>query len=136
MLYTECTLERLQELLARSLALFTIEIECELEPYEIEILRNLDFDRVRRYQYPDGFLYFQYRIDVFLVEGRSVSLNEQTALVTYILQYLWLHHVPAVAACDFENQLPNSSCYFNIRSMLKPRTNRMTFNSKPLAFVA
>jgi len=78
---------------------------------EVEILKNLDFDSVKCQQFPDGFLYFCQRIEIFPDESKRVSLENQIALVSMLLKYLWSQGVPAVAACDYEDQLPNNGGY-------------------------
>lgn len=78
---------------------------------EVEIVRNLDYDPVRRQQFPDGFLNFRQRIEIFPDQSREIPLKNQLALVSMILKHLWSQNVPAVAACDYEEQLPNNGGY-------------------------
>lgn len=81
------------------------------ESNEIEVVSNLDCDPVICQQFPDGFLHFQQRIEVFPDESKTVTLENQIPLVSNILQHLWSHQIPAVAACDYEDQLPNNGGY-------------------------
>lgn len=78
---------------------------------EIEFLKNLDYDPVNSQQFPDGFLHFQQRIEIFPDEHKLVSLENQFKLVSMILEILWSQGVPAVAACDYEDKLPNNGGY-------------------------
>lgn len=80
---------------------------------EIEFLQNLDYDPVNCQQFPDGFLHFQQRIEIFADESKLVSLENQVKLVSTILKILWSQGVPAVAVCDYEDKLPNNGGYKN-----------------------
>jgi hypothetical protein len=76
---------------------------------EVEILKNEDYDSSRRRAFPDGFVYFRYYLDLYMAE---VATEEKAALVTRLLAYLWDDWgVPAVAACAFEQLLPEHGGY-------------------------
>ena len=76
---------------------------------ELDIRKNDGYDAARRVAFPDGFLSFRYRIEVFGVEGLP---SAQTApLVGRLLEQVWAEGWPAVAACDFEGQLPYNGGY-------------------------
>lgn len=76
--------------------------------FSIDVMRNEDFDSVRRKE-PDGFVYFRYYLDVDAVPGQQLA--EQVALVTQILECFWAQGYAAVAAADFEDELPHRGGY-------------------------
>lgn len=78
---------------------------------EVEIVRNLDFDATRRRGFPDGFLHFTSRIEIFPDDAPAVSLDDQVRFVSTLLEQLWSHGVPAVASCDYEDRLPHTGGY-------------------------
>jgi len=57
--------------------------------------RNDDYDEAAAREFPSGFLRFRYRIEI---DSRDV--------VERLLPLLWERGVPAVAACDYEDELP------------------------------
>ena len=66
----------------------------------LHVERNDDRDEVRAREFPSGFLYFQYVIEA-----------GPQALVERLLRALWDAGVPAVAACDYEDDLPEGGGY-------------------------
>ncbi len=76
--------------------------------YEAEIIPNEDYDSNRRKQFPGGFIYFRYVIDLYL---ETPAFNERAALVARLLEGLWAYGFPAVAACAFEDHLPHGGGY-------------------------
>lgn len=75
---------------------------------EVVVVKNEDYDTRRRAQFPQGFLYFRYYIDLYMPEeGRKA----QAALVSLLLQELWDMGIPAVAASPFEDLLPERGGY-------------------------
>jgi hypothetical protein len=76
--------------------------------YAIDVKRNEDFDAIRSSE-PDGFLYYRYYLDVDAVPGQQRVA--QVALVAQILERLWEHGYAAVAACNFEDELPRRGGY-------------------------
>ena len=74
----------------------------------IDVRRNDGFDIIRRND-PDGFLYYRYYLDIDAVPGQQRVA--QVALVEQILECLWEHGYAAVAACDFEDELPRHGGY-------------------------
>jgi hypothetical protein len=71
---------------------------------EVEIRKNKDFNKERGRVFPDGFLYFAYALEVYPSVGTSRA--ELVRLTTSILNRLWSQGVPAIAACDYESELP------------------------------
>lgn len=76
---------------------------------EIDVMKNDDFDPQLRLQFPDGFLHFRYYLDVFpkaTIESEIYILE-----ISRLLQDLWSKGIPAVAASDFEDELPSQGGY-------------------------
>lgn len=64
-------------------------------------------------QQSNDFLHFKYRLDIdFLNE----TVN-YVSIVGAILLFLWSNQIPAVAACDYEDNLPENGGYKNGLSM-------------------
>jgi hypothetical protein len=104
----DCTRTELAARLARLLSApaegTTITVECG----EIDVQRNDEFDETGRIEFPDGFLSFR-----LLVELYTGDLTNPGCAPTAgrILEYLWAEGFPAVAACDYEDRLPNGGGY-------------------------
>lgn len=77
--------------------------------FEIDIMENNDFDENHRKDFPDGFLYFRYFMEFYALPGSASEAR--IALVTTVLQGLWSRGLPAVAACNYEDQLPYKGGY-------------------------
>lgn len=75
---------------------------------EVDVVKNEDYDSNRRRQFPDGFIYFHYTLDLYM---SGAPLARQAAIVTRLLKRLWDWGVPAVAACAFEDRLPKRGGY-------------------------
>ncbi len=76
---------------------------------EVDIRKNKDFDEALRKEFPDGFLYFRYSLDIDASPGQT--LENQIKMVADILEHLWSRGYPAVAACDYEDELPHKGGY-------------------------
>ena len=86
---------------ARDRAEFESWLAGELgEPLDVQ--RSHDRDAARATEFPDGFLYFRHRIEVEA---------EHRPLVARLLRLLWDNGIPAVAACDYEDELPERGGY-------------------------
>jgi hypothetical protein len=72
---------------------------------EFEVRRNSDSDAARATQFPDGFLFFRYRLEFY--PGVDVPREAQIAAISCILPALWSQGIAAVAACDYEDELPH-----------------------------
>jgi hypothetical protein len=57
----------------------------------------------------DQFLYFRYALDVEAVVG--AQRPAVIAIVSQLLHSLWASNMPAVAACDYEDELPRRGGY-------------------------
>ena len=75
---------------------------------QVEVVRNEDYDSNRRRQFPDGFIYFRYTLDLFMSDA---TVARQAAVVTRLLKRLWEWGFPAVAACAYEERLPKRGGY-------------------------
>ncbi|MFN8451806.1 MAG: hypothetical protein U0521_25245 [Anaerolineae bacterium] len=75
---------------------------------QVEVVRNEDYDSNRRRQFPDGFVYFRYTLDLFMSDA---TVARQAAIVTRLLKRLWEWGIPAVAACAYEERLPKRGGY-------------------------
>lgn len=69
---------------------------------EVEIRNNEDACSDRAADFPDGFLYFRYCLEVYV----DPTSQEKISLVSAILKTCWENGWPAVAACDYEQVLP------------------------------
>lgn len=80
-------------------------------PYgEVEVRRNEDADPLRAGEFPDGFLYFAYALELYSPPTRQ---EDRVAFVTRLVEHLWSQGLPAVAVCDYENELPNGGGFNN-----------------------
>jgi hypothetical protein len=73
--------------------------------HELYVDANDEADPVRRTEFPDGFLHFAQRVEVFAEEPPA------TALVTRLLEAFWAAGWPAVATSDYEDDLPHAGGY-------------------------
>ncbi|HEV3261347.1 MAG TPA: hypothetical protein VG013_31130 [Gemmataceae bacterium] len=78
---------------------------------EIEIRENEDADSRRAADFPDGFLYFRYILEVYPVP--TSSRQDRVSLAARVLELCWSQGWPAVAACDYESELPQRGGYNN-----------------------
>ena len=78
---------------------------------EIEVRNNKEWDTFRAREFPDGFLYFRYTLEVYPFP--ATRHEDRVSLVANILNLLWSRGLPAVAACDMEQELPNGGGYNN-----------------------
>lgn len=76
--------------------------------WEVEVLKNEDYDSKRLARFPDGFIYFRYTIDLYVSDADA---REQAAVVADLLRALWAWGFPAVAACAYEDRLPYGGGY-------------------------
>ena len=76
---------------------------------EIDVLMNDEYDELARREFPDGSLHFPYLVE-FYAEPQQ-ELKKRVATVAAVLSHFWSKGVPAVAACDYEEKLPNQGGY-------------------------
>jgi hypothetical protein len=110
-IFLDCDLER--EQLTQMIAISIdgrIESKTILSNYcEIDIKNNEDFHDIQRHDYPDGFLYYPYYLDI--EPSEEVLFSSYADVITKLLEYLWNKGYQAVAACDFEEDLPRKGGY-------------------------
>jgi hypothetical protein len=76
---------------------------------EIDVEKNEDFHDIQRHDYPDGFLYYSYHLDIEPYE--EVIFSSYLAVIANLLEQIWSKGYQAVAACDFEEDLPRKGGY-------------------------
>ena len=69
---------------------------------EVEVRNNEDACPDRATEFPDGFLFFRYSLELYVDPSSCVKIS----LVSDILKVCWENGWPAVAACDYEHELP------------------------------
>jgi hypothetical protein len=78
---------------------------------DIYVDENEQYDQEKIKQFPGGFVYFRYILDVDQSDvGEDRIYLEQ---LSQVLVFLWSIDTPAVAACDFEEQLPKKGGHRN-----------------------
>jgi len=84
----------------------------ENENYSIYIDVNEEYDNNKEKDFPDGFLFFKLIIEVDFIAG----VSKETILNTTnrILECLWQIPYPAVASCNYEEELIFKGGYNNI----------------------
>ena len=75
---------------------------------KIRVTDNEDFHITDRAKYPDGFLHFARVIEVY---PHDDGLDRCKHFVAETLRLLWAAGTPAVAACDYELDLPAGGGY-------------------------
>ncbi len=83
-----------------------VESCVNLENVDIYIDYNEEFDAIRACEFPDGFLFFKFFLELDFDEGVNFL-----CVVNLILRLFWDRHISAVASCDYENLLINSGGY-------------------------
>jgi hypothetical protein len=78
---------------------------------ELDVRKNKDADNHLAQEYPDGFLHFRYAIEFYPFSTAQEA--NRAPFTAAILESLWARGVPAVAACDYEGELPNRGGYKN-----------------------
>jgi hypothetical protein len=76
---------------------------------EIDVRKNREADAHRAREFPDGFLYFRYALELY--PRPAARHADRVSLATRILEVLWSRSLPAVAACAYEDELPNGGGY-------------------------
>ncbi|NDJ60437.1 MAG: hypothetical protein GYB67_04885 [Chloroflexi bacterium] len=77
-------------------------------PGEAALADNPDYDSNRRKRFPDGFIYFRYRIDIYS-DDQPVAVK--AGYVGRLLESFWEQGFPAVAVCAYEDRLPERGGY-------------------------
>ena len=74
--------------------------------FDLYIDDNDDADKEKATDFPDGFLYFNYAMELCFRCDKVKMTND-------ILDAFWSNFIPAVAACDYENELQKCGGYKN-----------------------
>jgi hypothetical protein len=77
--------------------------------FEVDLVVNEEFDEARRVQNADQFLFYRYYLDIEPTE--CVRRERYVESVSNLLEGLWRSGCKAIAACDFENELPRRGGY-------------------------
>jgi len=85
---------------------------------QIFLNKNMDFDKNKESEFPDGFLFFRYTLDF---EPEKLEAQECITIISSLLNWFWNNNIPAVASCDYENELVNKGGY-NDRAVPFPNT--------------
>lgn len=76
---------------------------------EIDVNKNEDFDDKKRELVPDGFIYSKYYLDIEPKE--DIGQQDYISSIGDLLKSLWDNGLKSVAACDFEEELPQKGGY-------------------------
>lgn len=77
--------------------------------FSIDILKNEEFDKEKAKEFPDGFLYFPYFLDIDSTESRETK--KYIKMVGDLMLYLWNEKCQLVVSSDFEEELPHKGGY-------------------------
>ncbi len=77
--------------------------------FELFVDKNVDFDPRKITEFPDGFLFFKWILNIEPDESKGVA--EYMKSISRLLEILWQLKIPAIAACDFETSLPYHGGY-------------------------
>ena len=84
-------------------------LSIESDFFSIDIFKNKEFDEEKAKEFPDGFLYFPYFLDVDIIdESREKEFKE---IIKKIMFHLWSEECQLVVSCDFEHELPHNGGY-------------------------
>lgn len=109
--YIDSALSR-TELLAIIANILSAEIDgysLEGESFEADLLLNDRYNEDLKKQRPDGFLHYRYLVEFFQTFSERNESNKKA--IAGLLKVLWNKNIPAVAACDFEDELPEKGGY-------------------------
>lgn len=72
---------------------------------EIYCEENDDYDKNKQKEFPDGFIYFPYILELDFTD--NISIKECICIVNDMLSWFWINQKSAVAVCDYELELLN-----------------------------
>lgn len=75
----------------------------------IYVSNNSDNNLEKSKQFPDGFLYFKYIIDIESEE----EIEKDFIIINKILDFFWKQNIPAIASYDHEELLKERGGYNN-----------------------
>lgn len=76
---------------------------------EISLINNRNYHKIKKLNLEDGFLFYRY-----LLKAKPNKLfGEENAIkfISLILEYFWSNNCPAIAFCDYEENLPYQGGY-------------------------
>lgn len=76
--------------------------------FEFHISYNDEYDESKSLEFPDGFLYFKYLLDV---EYDDDNENLFIEMLNKLLKILWNENIPSVASSDYEKSLIEEGGY-------------------------
>ena len=76
----------------------------QLPAFEIDLRENDEADKGRVGEYPDGFLFYSNWLEIY--PAPKTSQETRVNLISAVLGVLWARGLAAVAACDYEAELP------------------------------
>lgn len=76
---------------------------------ELYLSKNEDFDVIKRLELPDGFLYSRYYLDI--EPNEKIKQEDYIYGIAILLEGLWSKNYKAIAACDYEEELPRKGGY-------------------------
>jgi hypothetical protein len=83
----------------------------ESEDFTLDVLRNKEYDENKCNEFPDGFLYFNFNLEIDCNDTNKE--NEYIEFVSTLMKSLWGLGMRLVASCDFEEVLPNQGGFNN-----------------------
>ena len=87
--------------------------------YDFEVMLNKEYNIYLNKKFPDGFLYFKHIIECYPNVGEFDD-KEYISFVNKVLKDLWNKDVPAIVACDFEEDLINNGGYKSLEVPFPP----------------
>ena len=85
------------------------------EEFDLDIIKNNEFDTEKSNIFPDGFLYFEYIIKYYKNDNSITDYDIENT--KNILKAFWNNNYTAIAVCDFEDKLPENRGYKVIKSL-------------------
>lgn len=86
-----------------------VQLTGDLKSLDWSVIKNDDFDQEKSIQFPDGFLFFPYMIELDSVESFGEEIYIES--IAILLSRLWGKGMPAVISADFEDKLPEKGGY-------------------------
>lgn len=84
-------------------------LSIESEFFTVDILKNKEFDEEKSKDFPDGFLFFPYFLNIDSTE--NTEREKYIQMIGDLTIYLWGEKCQLVVSSDFEDDLPNKGGY-------------------------
>jgi len=85
------------------------KIYIESDLYFLSLRNNEEHDVKKEKEFPNGFIYFKYFIEMDFEDEMDISSIVQ--LINQVLSFLWKNGYAAVTSCDFEELLLENGGY-------------------------